>query len=196
MKLPSTAITVAHAVRQLGHDAELRHLPHQGRSDGVDARLGQHGELAGSSTQGGAQNTGVAQIVQKTDGAIGYVDYSDAQAIGLTYAKVKNADGKYIAPSTKARVARGRRTRRSTRTSPTTRSTRRARRCTRSRRRRTSSRTSNQTDANKGNALKGFLNYIYGAGQVTAPTVDYAPLSKDLLTQAKAQVSKIVVPAA
>ena len=42
-------------------------------------------------------------------------------------------------------------------------------------------RVQNQTDANKGNALVGFLNYIYGAGQVTAPTVDYAPLSKDLL---------------
>ena len=52
----------------------------------------------------------------------------------------------------------------------------------------------NQTDADKGNALKGFLNYIYGAGQVTAPTIDYAPLSKTLRTQAKAQVSKIVVP--
>ena len=46
------------------------------------------------------RNTGVAQIVQSTDGAIGYVDFSDAQAIGLTYAKVKNVDGKYIAPST------------------------------------------------------------------------------------------------
>ena len=53
----------------------------------------------------------------------------------------------------------------------------------------------NQTDAAKGNALKAFLNYIYGPGQETAPTIDYAPLSKGLLTQAKAQVSKIVVPA-
>ena len=48
----------------------------------------------------------------------------------------------------------------------------------------------------QGQRAQSFLNYIYGAGQVTAPTVDYAPLSKDLLTQAKAQVGKIVVPAA
>jgi phosphate transport system substrate-binding protein len=36
------------------------------------------------SDQQGAQNTGVAKIVQDTDGAIGYVDYSDAQALQLT----------------------------------------------------------------------------------------------------------------
>ena len=52
-----------------------------------------------------------------------------------------------------------------------------------------------QTDAAKGNAIKGFLNYIYGDGQELAASVDYAPLPKALLKQAKAQVNKITVPA-
>ena len=42
------------------------------------------------STQGGNGNAGVAQIVQGTDGAIGYVDFSDAKAAGLTFAAIKN----------------------------------------------------------------------------------------------------------
>ena len=32
-----------------------------------------------ASTQGGSGNTGVAQLVKTTEGAIGYVDFSDAQ---------------------------------------------------------------------------------------------------------------------
>ena len=52
-----------------------------------------------------------------------------------------------------------------------------------------------QTDAAKGAALKAFLNFIYTDGQKLAGSVDYAPLPKALLKQAKAQVNKIVVPA-
>ena len=52
-----------------------------------------------------------------------------------------------------------------------------------------------QTDAAKGNAIKGFLNFIYGDGQQLAPAVDYAGLPKGLLKDAKAQVKKITVPA-
>ena len=47
----------------------------------------------------GPRNAGVAQIVKDTDGAIGYVDYSDAKAAGLVFAAIKNAGGKYVAPS-------------------------------------------------------------------------------------------------
>jgi phosphate transport system substrate-binding protein len=52
-----------------------------------------------SSTQAGNGNQGVAQIVSGTDGAIGYVDYADALASKLTFAKVKNHNGIYQAPS-------------------------------------------------------------------------------------------------
>jgi len=52
-----------------------------------------------SSARAGAQNTGVAQIVKSTPGAIGYVDYADAKASGLTFATVQNKSGAYVAPS-------------------------------------------------------------------------------------------------
>jgi phosphate transport system substrate-binding protein len=53
-----------------------------------------------SSAHAGNGNGGVAQIVKSTPGAIGYVDFADAKAAGLTYASVQNKSGNYIAPST------------------------------------------------------------------------------------------------
>ena len=44
----------------------------------------------------------MAQIVKSTPGAIGYVDYADAKATGLSSAEVKNKAGNYVAPSTSA----------------------------------------------------------------------------------------------
>ncbi|HEY7260551.1 MAG TPA: phosphate ABC transporter substrate-binding protein PstS [Trebonia sp.] len=52
-----------------------------------------------SSARAGAQNTGVAQIVKSTQGAIGYVDYADAKASGLHWASVQNKSGQYVEPS-------------------------------------------------------------------------------------------------
>ena len=49
----------------------------------------------------------------------------------------------------------------------------------------------NQSDSAKGKAIKNFLNYIYGDGQKLAPEVDYAPLPKSLLDKAKAQVKQV-----
>ena len=56
-------------------------------------------------TQAGDGNSGVAQIVTSTEGAIGYVDLSDAKANNLTFASVKNKAGKYIEPTLEATTA-------------------------------------------------------------------------------------------
>jgi len=192
-KLPSTKITVA--VRSDSSGTTNNFTTYLTKAAPSTYTLGASGKVSWpASDQQGAQNTGVAQIIKSTDGSIGYVDFSDAQAIGLTYAKVKNADGKYLLPSTAgASAALLKATvnpdltydpiyvagpKAYPITSPTY-----------------IIAYQNQTDAAKGNALKGFLQYIYGPGQVTAPTIDYAPLSKNLLTQAKAQLSKISIPA-
>jgi phosphate transport system substrate-binding protein len=192
VKLPSTKITVA--VRSDSSGTTQNFTTFLTKAAASTYTLGASSKPTWpASNQQGAQNTGVAQIVQSTDGAIGYVDYSDAQAIGLVYAKIKNADGKYVAPSTAGAVLAVEKAtvnpdltydplyQAGPKTYPIT------------------SPTyiivyQNQTDAAKGNALKSFLTYIYGPGQVTAPTIDYAPISKTLRTQAKAQLSKIVVP--
>jgi len=52
-----------------------------------------------STARAGSGNSGVAQVVKSTSGAIGYVDYSTAKASGLSFASVKNSSGAYIAPS-------------------------------------------------------------------------------------------------
>src|SRR6516165_10213887 len=52
-----------------------------------------------SSAHAGNGNGGVAQIVKSTPGAIGYVDFADAKAAGLTYASVQNKSSTYVAPS-------------------------------------------------------------------------------------------------
>ena len=56
-------------------------------------------------TEGGQQNPGVAQIVESTPGAIGYVDFGNASELGLSMAAIGNADGKFVAPSIDATVA-------------------------------------------------------------------------------------------
>ena len=54
----------------------------------------------------------------------------------------------------------------------------------------------NQSDAKKGAALKAFLTFVSAPkARSWRTTIDYAPLSKDVLAKAKAQLSKIVVPA-
>jgi phosphate transport system substrate-binding protein len=55
-----------------------------------------------AAAHAGSGNGGVAQIIKSTPGSIGYVDYADAKAAGLTFASVKNADGNFVAPSTEA----------------------------------------------------------------------------------------------
>ena len=52
-----------------------------------------------ADTQGGQQNTGVAQIVQDTEGAVGYVDLGDATTLELQTAYVENVEGEFVAPS-------------------------------------------------------------------------------------------------
>ena len=49
-----------------------------------------------ADTRAGNGNGGVAQLVKTTQGAIGYVDLSDAKASGLALASIKNAAGKYV----------------------------------------------------------------------------------------------------
>jgi phosphate transport system substrate-binding protein len=51
---------------------------------------------------GGKGNEGVAQYVQRIDGAIGYVEYAYVLQNKMTYTLMKNRDGTFVAPSAKA----------------------------------------------------------------------------------------------
>ncbi len=143
-----------------------------------------------SSAHAGNGNGGVAQVIKSTPGAIGYVDFADAKASGLSYASVQNSSGKYIAPSPASASAAGTTvTVKPDLTFATV----------------WSSDPSaypitaqswvlvyqKQSSANTTKLLKAYVGYLDGDGQKLLTTLGYAPLSANIDAKAKAQLSKI-----
>jgi phosphate transport system substrate-binding protein len=189
VKLPSTAITVAHRADSSGTTQNFTGF--------LAAAAPSVWTLGTGSTvsfpadqQSGQGNPGVGQIIKSTDGAIGYVDFSDAKALKLKFASVKNKAGKFVAPSVKATTA-------AINQAPVN-----------------PDLTYNplnaagkdaypivsptwilayqsNSDSSKASAIKSFLTFIYGDGQKLATSVDYAPLPKDLVSKAKAQLKQL-----
>jgi len=102
--LPSTAITVVHRSDGSGTTANFTHYLDLAApsvwSLGTDKTIDWP-----AGTIGAAKNSGVADSIKNTDGAIGYVDFADARATGLTFAAIKNKDGNYVAASLEASSA-------------------------------------------------------------------------------------------
>jgi phosphate transport system substrate-binding protein len=143
-----------------------------------------------ASARAGAQNTGVAQIIKSTPGAIGYVDYADAKASGLTYASVQNKAGNYIAPSpTSSSVSASGVTVKSNLTFaavwgsgaqayPITYQS-------------WVLVYAKQPNANDAAMLKAWIGYLIGDGQSLLGSLGYAPLPSNIDSMAKAQLSQI-----
>ena len=187
--LPATAITAVHRADGSGTTANF--TAYLVKAAGASWTLGTDKVVNWpTGQQAGTANAGVAQIVKDTDGAIGYVDYSDAKAAALVFAAIKNASGKYVTASIDSATAAlaGATVNANLTYDPLNASGADAYPIT--------APTyiliyTAQTDANVTAGLKGFMNYIYGAGQDLAPTVDFAPLPSDILSKAKAQVDQI-----
>jgi phosphate transport system substrate-binding protein len=143
-----------------------------------------------TSARAGNGNPGVAQIVKSTPGAIGYVDYADAKASGLSMAEVKNSSGAYIAPSpSSASAAADGATIASNLTFAAA----------------WAPGASSypvtyqswvlvyaaQPTANDAALLKSYIGYLLGAGQQLLPNLGYAPLPSSLDQKAVAQLSQI-----
>lgn len=145
-----------------------------------------------ADSQAGNGNSGVSQIVKDTDGAIGYVDLSDAKASGLSFASIKNAAGQFVAPTLEGATAAlesaeikdnltySALNTKGEKAYPITAST-------------YIIVYAKQTDAKKAEALKGWLTYVLTDGQAKAASVDFAPLPKGLDAKALDQLSKIQV---
>jgi phosphate transport system substrate-binding protein len=143
-----------------------------------------------SGANAGNGNGGVAQIVKSTPGSIGYVDYADAKAAGLTYASVKNKDGNYIAPSTSAASAAGATVtvkpdltfaavwQSGAQAYPITYQS-------------WDLVYQKQSSANNTKLLKAYIGYLVGDGQKLLSSLGYAPLPANIDSKAKAQLSKI-----
>jgi len=188
VNLPSTPIVIARRSDSSGTTANFSQFL-------VDSapnwKLGTSSTISWPATsRGGNGNGGVAQIVKTTPGAIGYVDYSDAKASGLTYASVKNKDGNYIAPSVQSATAAADNATikpdltfsaiwaPGAQSYPITYQT-------------WDLVYQKQSSTNTTKMLKAYIGYLLGDGQKLLPQLYYAPLPASLDQKAVAQLSKI-----
>ena len=99
LKLPATAITVAHRSDGSGTTHVFTHyLAKQSMAFRRDVGAGKTVNWPVNGV-GGKGNPGVAANVQKIAGAIGYVDIADAMKNGMNFVALKNRAGHYIVPS-------------------------------------------------------------------------------------------------
>jgi phosphate transport system substrate-binding protein len=190
--LPSTDIVIVHRAEASGTTSNFtKYLVSAGGSDWTLGSGDTVNWPAGS--QAGQGNGGVAQAISGTDGAIGYVDFSDAKAANLSFASIKNSSGTYIEPTLAgASAAVGAATIADDLTysplnepgadvypitSPTWILV-----------------YANQTDKTKGADLKAFLTFMLNDGQNLAEGVNFAKLPTSLQQKAITQLSKIVIP--
>lgn len=143
-----------------------------------------------TDTQGGEKNTGVATLIKNGDGAIGYVDLSDAKASGLKFAAIKNKDGKFVEASVAGAAAAlgGAEVKDDLSYSPLNAAGADAYPIT--------APTfvivrAKYDDAKKAAAVKGFLKYLLTDGQELAAETNFATLPDALRTKALAQLDKI-----
>jgi phosphate transport system substrate-binding protein len=188
VNLPSTAITIARRSDSSGTTQNFSQFL-------VDAapnwKLGTSSTISWPATsQGGSGNGGVAQIIKSTPGAIGYVDYADAKAAGLTFASVKNKAGNFVAPTIQtATTAADNATIKpdltfsaiwapGAQSYPVTYQS-------------WDLVFEKQSSSNTAKMLKAYIGYLLGDGQKLLPGLNYAPLPASVDQKAKAQLSKI-----
>jgi phosphate transport system substrate-binding protein len=188
VSLPSTPIVIARRSDSSGTTANFSQFL-------VDSapnwKLGTSSTISWPATsRGGNGNGGVAQIVKTTPGAIGYVDYSDAKASGLSYASVKNQAGNYIAPSVQSATAAADNATvkpdltfsaiwtPGAQSYPITYQT-------------FDLVYQKQSSTNTTKMLKAYIGYLLGDGQKLLPQLYYAPLPASIDQKAVAQLSKI-----
>ncbi len=189
VKLPATKVTIARRSDSSGTTQNF--TGYLTKAAGSVWKLGTGSTVTWpEGSQGGAGNPGVSAIIKATDGAVGYVDFSDAVATGLTYASVSNSTGKYIAPTVAAATAalegvtlsadglydplNSPNAKAYPITAPTWLLV-----------------YTKYADANVSAAVKAWAEHLIGDCQATAASIDYAKLPKAWVTQTKARLAQI-----
>jgi phosphate transport system substrate-binding protein len=189
VSLPSTPVTIARRSDSSGTTANFSEFLVES-APGV-WKLGSDSTISWpANSRGGNGNGGVASIVKSTPGAVGYVDFADAKAAGLSYATIKNKDGQYVAPSVQSATTAAE----SAEIKPDLTFSALW----------TSGAGSypityqsfvlvyqKQSSSNTVKMLKAYIGYLLGDGQKLLPGLNYAPLPSSLDSQAKAQLDKI-----
>lgn len=189
--LPSTAITVVHRSDGSGTTANFTHYLDLAAPSvwklGTDKTIDWP-----SGTVGASKNSGVADAIKNTDGGIGYVDFADARATGLTFAAIKNKDGKYVTASLEASSAAldGAQVAADLTYNPLNAAGAEAYPIVAP----TYILTyTTYTDADTVTVLKAMLQYLLGPAQDQANALDFAKLPDSLRQKALAQVDSITV---
>jgi phosphate transport system substrate-binding protein len=189
VSLPSTAITTA--VRSDSSGTTQNFSLYLKDAAGSAWTLGSSSTIKWPTTaRAGAGNPGVAQIIKSTPGAIGYVDYADAKASGLSFASVKNSSGNFIAPSPASASAAG---------NGITVASNLTFHAVDSPNAQAYPITYQswvlvyemQPNSNDAAMLKAYIGYLIGPGQQLLSNLGYAPLPSNLQQMAQAQLSKI-----
>ena len=98
LKLPATAISVVH--RSDGSGTTFIWSNYLSKvSPDWKSKVGEGTAVNWPIGVGGKGNEGVAQYVQRIEGAIGYVEYAYVLQNKMAYVQVKNREGRYIAPN-------------------------------------------------------------------------------------------------
>ncbi len=101
VKLPATDVSVVH--RSDGSGTTFIWSNYLSKvSPDWKSKVGEGTSVNWPTGVGGKGNEGVAQYVQRIDGAIGYVEYAYVLQNKMTYTMLKNKDGQFVAPSAKA----------------------------------------------------------------------------------------------
>ncbi len=192
VKLPATDIVVARRSDGSGTTEQFTKYLVSAAKDVWKLKSGSTVEWP-TDTQGGNGNSGVAQIVKSTAGAVGYVDLPDAKATGLKYASVKNQSGKFIEPTSQSAGLAGDGVEikdDATYTSvnakgddvyPITAPS-------------WCMAYTKAADPAKAAAIKAYFKFMASDAQALIPEIDFAPLSKALQEKALSQVEKLQAP--
>lgn len=194
VSLPDLAITVVHRSDGSGTTAIFTdYLSKVSPEWKAGPGKGSSVKWPAASSVGAPQNDGVANTVQQTKGAIGYVELIYAASNNIPFGAVQNKDGRFITASiasVSAAAASLQDVPDDLRISITNAEGPDAYPI--------SGLTwiiayQNQKDAAKGKALVDFLSWITTDGQTLAPTLHYAPLPKGLLPKVQSQIKSIKV---
>ncbi|MBA2543065.1 MAG: phosphate ABC transporter substrate-binding protein PstS, partial [Deltaproteobacteria bacterium] len=146
-----------------------------------------------TDTQAGNGNGGVAQIVKSKQGAVGYVDLSDAKGSKLAYAAIKNQAGKYVMPDAASVTAAGEGIEvkddltfsavdaKGDAAYPITAQS-------------WCMAYAKQGDKAKGDAVKAYFKFMLTDAQALLAEVDFAPIPKSLQDKALVKIESIQVP--
>jgi len=104
VNLPATAIQVAHRSDGSGTTNNFTKYLVAAAKDTWKLSSGDTVQWP-TDTLGGNKNSGVAALVKQTEGTVGYVDLADATTSGLSFAAIKNKDGKFVKPSLEGATA-------------------------------------------------------------------------------------------